>query len=201
MQEMYRFGALPEDGEEWLYPLQVATSQYLEAVVEVVLPQLCVHVKRWLRTSKGEIRNDPYRRVQEQKTLEDDAKLLCRLLCMVMRSIGSPIPGFTIPLNEDHLAAAENLRKVLRDRHDPLNYIHPLAISLFTSTVKTSGGQFNCPVTRFSMLACINQDGDWYNPRAMSPILTKIQWGLRAVIAVEILSRSRGSSNQEVQFE
>ncbi|TDL13432.1 hypothetical protein BD410DRAFT_846960, partial [Rickenella mellea] len=201
MQQMYRFGALPDDDEEWLYPLEVATSQYLEGVVEEVLPELCVHVKRWLRTSKGDIRNDPFRRVQEQKTLEDDARLLCRLLCTVIRSIQSPIEGFNIPLNEVHLAAAENLMKVLKDGRNPFEYIHPLAISLFTSTLKTSGGQFNCPVTRFSMLACINQDGDWFNPRAMSPILTKIQWGLRAVFAVEILKRSEGSSNQDVQFE
>lgn len=121
---------------------------------------------------------------------------------MVIRSIQSPIDGFEIPLTDDHKKAANDLIKVLRDGHPNIqNYVHALAINLFISTLRTAGGPFNCPVTRFSMLACINQDGDWHNPRAMSPILTKIQWGIRAVFAVEICIRSNWTSNQKLQLE
>lgn len=147
---------------------------------------------------RAELENMPFKPGEQKNTMERNARMFARLLCLVLRTVQQNHRWCDeYPFDEKQMKAAEDLWAVLdaeKDEPDEavIEAIHQLGLELFCKERKDiSKGEFVCPVYRFLVISSIMQGGSFMSEADITNIIAQLQWCCRAMIYEEIQRKMR----------
>ncbi|TDL13441.1 hypothetical protein BD410DRAFT_846951, partial [Rickenella mellea] len=202
-QFLYSKAQIPKEDEPWLFPLVASVREYVVDFAFDHLENMHLSTRRWLNTQKGELNNEPFKRRQEKSSVIAAADLLCRVICIVMRSLHDEIPEFEIPLTTRQDVTSGDFFEALEKGEEHAEYIHPFVLSLFTSTPGEEEEEGNseplyCAVSRCILMTTLAEDGRFNRPNYISTTLTGHQYWMRLAAAYEINAQARGREHREL---
>ncbi|TDL18245.1 hypothetical protein BD410DRAFT_842972 [Rickenella mellea] len=204
-QFLYSKAQIPKEDEPWLFPLVASVREYVVDFAFDHLENMHLSTRRWLNTQKGELNNEPFKRRQEKSSVIAAADLLCRVICIVMRSLHDEIPEFEIPLTTRQDVTSGDFFEALEKGEEHAEYIHPFVLSLFTSTPGEEEEEGNseplyCAVSRCILMTTLAEDGRFNRPNYISTTLTGHQYWMRLAAAYEINAQARGREHRELMY-
>lgn len=140
------------------------------------------------------------------ETVGADSEFMSRFLVMIIRWIRNPYDLYPMALNDTQMLWARNLDDALRahsSEQELERIIHTLLMHCFAPyDDMASIGRFDCPLVRFIIAGCMTQTGQFHPVHTISNLLGKVQWCLRATIAVEVYNRkiSYGGEMKSVPY-
>ncbi|KAK1216765.1 hypothetical protein PQX77_020604, partial [Marasmius sp. AFHP31] len=153
-----------------------------------------------LSYKKSEPKSRPFRRPQEQGTVNRDADTISRFLCFLIQSGERPVDSFPIPIHPNTLGQLNNLRLRLEQLPDQLSedsletdsdlfkLFHEVMWSIITEpSTEYRSNESMCPLLRFILAAHLLDDSGTFSSAAqITPTLGRVQWCLRATGAIQI---------------
>lgn len=130
------------------------------------------------------------------------ADLLCRVICIVMRSVHTAIPHFQIPLTLTQDDEAGALFEALDNDEEHSHLIHPFVLSLFTSTAEDdeeNSEPLYCALSRCILMTTLCKDGRFDRPNNISSTLAGHQYWMLLAAAYEINEQAKGKKNKEMR--
>lgn len=122
-------------------------------------------------------------------------------MIIILRSMEDPFKDFEIPLTEKQYQAFEALLYALGQNADVEEFIHPAALSLFTSNRKEASSEsLYCALSRCILITTLSSDGRFNSPDRISPIYTGHQYWIRLTAAYEINERARMNADEEIKL-
>ncbi|KAJ3902464.1 hypothetical protein F5879DRAFT_991007 [Lentinula edodes] len=170
--------------------------QYYAAVVEE-LDTLSVLTRRWLRSpnKNSELKQIPFRRPQENGTLNKDANFLTKFVLFLIRNIDQPIPNFPIIVHPHTLDLLAKLKEASSVNLVSIPTLIPLFHEAVWSFVSHPSQAFlendlMCPFIRYMVASSLlNETGTFIPIRLVPPHLSEIQWCWRGSGAYEIIQK------------
>lgn len=128
-----------------------------------------------------------YRAAMTSDTNAKRANFLCQIVLAVLRYVSRPVPGFTLPLTDEQTLFATELAAACQTNRVDVSYIHRLAYSLFTETLRDVDRlSFSCAFEAVHLLLCLQRSGNSFCPVAtLSPLNGHLEWIFRAVVLRE----------------
>jgi hypothetical protein len=153
------------------------------------------------------VESAPFRRPQQDSTLERYSDCMARFLIFLMRHFHSPVDGFHVPFHSQHITSINALYLTLVDRSDDsciqdcINTLHTFIFSLLSFTSdQFLQYEWKDLLTLFLVVYHLTDDyGNTSHASQVPPTISAIQWCFRATGAQEtkrLMQFNNGNSFQ-----
>lgn len=186
------------DGEpEFLYLVEV-TRQYYKDIAANLGRLSTLTLRALLSTSpSGDLEKAPFRRPQEDPTLEKYGTFVAKFIIFLVRNLHRPIENFDVPLHPQHTAHLTTLHTQLRaaiTQRSPavdlltISLLHDLIFSLLTYvSPEFLKNEMKDLFTLFLITYHLSDDfGNTNRVSQVPPTISEAQWCFRATAGAEI---------------
>lgn len=186
------------DGEpHFLYLLDI-TREYYKSIAANLGRLSTLTLRALLSTSpSGELEKAPFRRPQEDPTLEKYGNFLAKFIIFLIRNLSRPIENFDVPLHPQHTANLQTLDSQLRNsisKRSPavdlivINSVHEVIFSLLTHvSAEFLKNEMKDLFTLYLITYHLSDDfGNTNRVSQVPPTISEAQWCFRATAGAEI---------------